>query len=185
LNAVFVTERLCFRLPELEDVAEIVRYFQANRDHLQPWEPTFHPAVFSEAFWRDQVGQRRTDYEAGRQIRGFLYPIDGPAAPVGHLSLTQIVRGAMNACTLGYALAADAQGHGYMLEAVRSAVGHAFGELGLHRVMASYMPRNRRSAAVLRRAGFVVEGYARSYLLINGRWEDHIMTAVTNPGWTR
>jgi len=50
-------------------------------------------------------------------------------------------------------------------------------------VMAGYVPRNRRSAAVLRRAGFTVEGYARDYLLINGHWEDHILTAITNPDW--
>ena len=102
---------------------------------------------------------------------------------VGNLSLTQIVRGALHACTLGYALSADAQGHGYMLEAVRGAVAYAFGTLGLHRVMADYMPRNRRSATVLRQAGFVVEGYAREYLRINGRWEDHVLTAITNDQW--
>jgi ribosomal-protein-alanine N-acetyltransferase len=67
-----------------------------------------------------------------------------------------------------------------MLEAVRGAVAYAFGSLGLHRVTANYMPRNRRSGSVLRRAGFVVEGYARDYLLINGRWEDHMLTAIVN-----
>jgi ribosomal-protein-alanine N-acetyltransferase len=70
-----------------------------------------------------------------------------------------------------------------MLEAVRGAVAYAFGTLGLHRVMAACMPGNRRSAAVLRQAGFVVEGYAREYLRINGRWEDHLLTAVTNADW--
>ena len=45
------------------------------------------------------------------------------------------------------------------------------------------MPHNRRSAAVLRRTGFIVEGCARDCLLINGRWEDHVLTAITNPDW--
>lgn len=84
---------------------------------------------------------------------------------------------------IGYSLAADAQGHGYMVEAVRGAVAYAFRELRLHRVMANYMPHNRRSGAVLRRAGFTVEGYARDYLRIDGRWEDHVLTAIVNPGW--
>jgi len=70
-----------------------------------------------------------------------------------------------------------------MQEAVRGSVTYAFGTLRLHRVMAGYVPRNRRSAAVLRRAGFTVEGYARDYLLIDGHWEDHILTAITNPEW--
>jgi ribosomal-protein-alanine N-acetyltransferase len=43
------------------------------------------------------------------------------------------------------------------------------------------MPSNERSAAVLKRCGFKVEGHATAYLLINGRWEDHVLTAITNP----
>ena len=80
-------------------------------------------------------------------------------------------------------MAADAQGKGYMLEAVRGAVRFAFQDLRLHRVMANYVPRNRRSARVLRQAGFEIEGYARAYLCLNGRWEDHVLTAITNSDW--
>ncbi|KTA85439.1 hypothetical protein [Aeromonas salmonicida] len=37
------------------------------------------------------------------------------------------------------------------------------------------------SAALLEHLGFEREGYARDYLMINGRWEDHILTALLNP----
>lgn len=183
MTAVFETERLCLRLPTREDAPAVANFYLANRDHLQPWAPTLHPGLFSAAFWAGEAERRLGDYLAGVEVRGFLFPRDDPQRVVGNLSLDQIVRGAFHACTLGYGLAADAQGRGYMLEAVRGAVAYAFGNLGLHRVMANYMPRNRRSAAVLRRAGFVVEGYALEYLRINGRWEDHLMTAITNPDW--
>ena len=183
MSAVFETERLCLRLPAREDAAEVARFYLANRQHLQPWSPTLHPGLFSEDFWAGEADRRLGDYQAGLEVRGFLFLRDAPRRVVGNLSLAQIVRGAFHACTLGYALAAEAQGQGYMLEAVRGAVGYAFGTIGLHRVMADYMPRNRRSAAVLRHAGFVVEGYAREYLRINGRWEDHVLTAITNPDW--
>ncbi len=185
MSAVFETERLSLRLPAREEAGELAGFYAANREHLQPWSPTLHPGLFSGAFWAGEAERRLADFEAGREVRGFLYLRRGPRRVIGNLSLAQIVRGALHACTLGYALAADAQGHGYMLEAVQGAVDYAFGQLGLHRVMADYMPRNRRSAAVLRRAGFVVEGYARDYLLINGRWEDHVLTAITNRAWRR
>lgn len=183
MTAIFETERLSLRLPGPADAAGLARFYAANRGHLQPWSPTFHPGMFTDDFWVVEADRRLADFQAGREVRGFLYPRGGPSRVLGNLSLAQIVRGVFHACTLGYALAADAQGHGYMLEAVRGAVRYAFGSLRLHRVMADYMPRNRRSAAVLRRAGFVVEGYARDYLLIDGRWEDHILTAITNPDW--
>jgi ribosomal-protein-alanine N-acetyltransferase len=183
LTTVFETERLCLRLPGRSEAAAIADFYTVNRRHLQPWSPTFHSGLFSELFWANENERRLADFRAGREVRGFVYLREGTGRLVGNLSLVHIVRGVLQACTLGYALAADAQGHGYMLEAVRGAVAYAFGPLGLHRVAADYMPRNRRSAAVLRRAGFVIEGYARDYLLINGRWEDHVLTAITNRAW--
>jgi [ribosomal protein S5]-alanine N-acetyltransferase len=180
VKPVFETERLCLRLPGPSEAAALAAFYVVNREHLQPWSPTFHPGTFSEAFWAGEAERRLADFLAGQDVRGFLYPRTEPDRVIGNLSLVQISRGAFQACTLGYALAAEAEGRGYMLEAVRGAVRYSFEDLALHRVMANYMPRNRRSAAVLRRAGFVVEGYARHYLLINGRWEDHVLTAITN-----
>jgi [ribosomal protein S5]-alanine N-acetyltransferase len=103
-----------------------------------------------------------------------------PRIIVGNINLTQVVRGAFQSCFLGFGLATAMQGRGYMTEAVRRVVAFAFNEWGLHRVAANYMPRNRRSAAVLERCGFLIEGRAASYLRINGRWEDHVLTAITN-----
>jgi [ribosomal protein S5]-alanine N-acetyltransferase len=177
------TERLILRLPEVDDAGEIAAYYRENRDHLQPWSPRWPPDVLREEFWREQVPQRRADHADGTAVALFLFEKRDPRRVVGNLSLTQIVRGAAQRCTIGYGLAARAQGQGFMVEAVRAAVAYAFDDLRLHRVTASYLPRNRRSAHVLQRAGFQIEGYAKDYLRIDGRWEDHIIAAVTNPAW--
>ena len=124
----------------------------------------------------------KAELDTGVSARFVLFKRGGRDV-IGTASLTHIHRGPQHSAVLGYALAAAEQGHGYMTEAVKAVVEYAFGQLGLHRIEAGYQPHNRRSAEVLKRAGFVVEGYARDYLLINGRWEDHILTAVTNPGW--
>ncbi len=60
-------------------------------------------------------------------------------------------------------------------------IRYAFEDLRLHRIMANYVPHNQRSAHLLRRLGFVQEGYAKEYLKIAGRWQDHVLTALTNP----
>lgn len=177
------TERLLLRLPEAEDVPALVAYYLENRAHLEPWSPAWPSGFFSQAFWREQVRLARAELEADTAVRFFIFERAAPRRVVGNLSLSQIQRGPLQQCLLGYGLASDCQGRGYMLEAVCAAVRYAFEELRLHRVMANYLPHNRRSAAVLRRAGFSIEGYARDYLLINGKWEDHVLTAVVNPDW--
>ena len=103
---------------------------------------------------------------------------------IGNINLTMVVRGSLQSCILGYSLDAGAQGNGYMTEAVRAVVTFAFNDWRLHRVAAGYMPHNERSAAVLKRCGFAVEGTSPEFLLINGRWEDHVQAAILNPDWT-
>lgn len=176
------TERLVLRLPVLDDAPAIAAYYRENGAHLQPWSPAWPDDVHREVFWREQAVQRRSEFTDGRSCAMFMFERLGGAL-VGNLSLSQIVGGAAQRCVLGYGLAEGAQGRGYMVEAVRAAVDFAFRDLHLHRVTASYMPHNRRSAHVLRRAGFVVEGYARDYLLIDGRWEDHILAGIVCEGF--
>jgi len=178
------TERLTLRPAGADDVPAILRYFTGNREFLEPWEPRKPERFFTGEFWSEQVQRNRDQLDAGTAVRLFIFPNDAPGEVIGTVNLTEIVRGAFHACYLGYGLSAAREGHGYMREALRGAIGHAFGALRLHRIMANYLPHNRRSGNVLKGLGFTVEGFARDYLRINGRWEDHVLTSLTNPEWT-
>lgn len=68
-----------------------------------------------------------------------------------------------------------------MSEIIEAGLRYVFEVLGLHRVMANYLPANTRSETLLLRLGFEKEGYAKSYLKIAGQWRDHVLTARINP----
>lgn len=180
-NALIATERLIIRLAEPADVPEIVRYYEENLAHLQPFSPVFEPELLDRGAWLEQVASRQREFSAGDSFRAFLFLRTSPREIVGNINLALVVRGVAQSCVLGYNLAESEQGHGYMTEAVRAMVGFAFHDWGLHRVAAAYMPSNDRSGRVLARSGFKVEGRAAAFLCINGRWEDHVLTAIVNP----
>lgn len=180
---VIVTERLTIRLAEPGDIPALLRYFTDNAVYLAPTSPLLPLEFFTETFWQAQVARNRDEFAAGRSARMHLFPHDDPDVVIGNLSLNTIVRGAAHACDLGYSLAEDRQGQGLMSEAVAAAIRYAFDELRLHRVKAAYLPTNERSGRLLRRLGFVVEGYARDYLLIQGRWQDQVLVGLVNPEW--
>lgn len=180
---VIETPRLELRLPRDSDIPALIRFYEENQAHLAPWEPLRAPGWNTGEAWRDQVRYRRAELDAAQGVRFFIFSKEEAGRLVGNISLSRIQRFPGHSCNLGYGLAAWAQGRGYATEAVAAVVRFGFDTLRLHRIEAGYMPHNRRSAAVLRRAGFTVEGYARDYLLINGRWEDHVLTALTNPDW--
>lgn len=99
---------------------------------------------------------------------------------IGVCNFTNIIRGVFQACNLGYSIGQKYEGQGLMYEALDAAIKYIFVEVGLHRVMANYVPENKRSEALLERLGFEREGMAKSYLKIKGEWRDHILTSKIN-----
>ena len=177
------TARLVLRLADEHDVPEIVRYFTDNREFLRPWDPWRPDSFYTAAFWVAQVRQNLVDHRLDRAVRFFLFERESGEI-IGTANFTQIQRGVSHSCTLGYGLAERHQGQGLMGEGLTAAIDHVFRVLNVHRIEANYMPHNRRSGNLLRRLGFTVHGFAREYLLINGVWEDHVLTSLINPDWT-
>lgn len=175
------TPRVIVRLAEAGDPAEIVRYFTENREHLANSRPTMAAEFFTEPFWAAQVRANLQEFREGRSVRLFLYDRAQPQRVIGNANFTQIFRLPAHSCVLGYGLDRAYEGRGMMREGLEAAIGYMFRDQNLHRIEANYVPRNERSGGLLRRLGFVVEGFARDYLLLNGRWEDHIRTSLTNP----
>ncbi len=182
---VLTGERIFLRLAVADDVPSILAFYRRNRWHLAPWEPVRPREFFTPAHWRRQVRTNRAEWRAGRSVRMFLFERERPGRVIGTVNFSNLVRGVFRACHLGYALDGASQGRGRMTEALELAIAHVFGELNFHRIMANYIPRNRRSARLLRRLGFRVEGRAKDYLLIAGRWEDHVLTSRVNRAWRR
>ncbi|MBA59017.1 MAG: 30S ribosomal protein S5 alanine N-acetyltransferase [Gammaproteobacteria bacterium] len=174
------TDRLVCRILEPHEAALMCRFRIQNREHLEKWEPLRRPAFFTESFWQSQLLNQIRYFREG--ISANFSILDKKERSIlGVCNYTNIVRGTFQSCQLGYAAGEDAQGQGFMEEAISSTNTFVFNELGLHRIMAAYMPNNNRSGALLKKLGFRKEGYAKKYLKINGRWEDHILTSVLNP----
>ena len=175
------TERLELQLLGPEAAAAVRDYGLRSSAFHRPFDP-LRPADYWELpAVADRLVYQHYEAEQGSSLCLFIATREEPGRVLGAINLRNIVRGALMGGVLGYGLAPDAVGHGYMTEAANGIVGIAFEELGLHRVEVNIMPRNARSLAVAERAGFVREGLSPRYLKIAGRWEDHVRLARTNP----
>ena len=175
------TERLLLNIPTDEAAPRMLAFFKENRKHLARWSPPEPAGYYTVSYWRDRLAQARTQFAHDEALRLVLFERKSPSGPViGVCNFTNFVRGPFQACYLGYSLDYRFEGRGLMYEALQAGIAYAFEQLRLHRIMANYVPVNERSGRLLRRLGFVVEGYARDYLLIEGRWQDHILTSLTN-----
>lgn len=181
-------ERLILRLGRKADAEEIARFHRENDLHLSRFESPKPREWLLASFWRREAERRREEWRLGASCRFLLFPRGkalglAPGTVCGAAGLTSIVRGVLHAGWVGYALDERLQGRGLMHEALGLLVRFAFGDLNLHRLFANHSPRNERSGRVLARLGFRQEGYAPAYLLVNGAWEDHVLTGLVNAAW--
>ncbi len=174
------TERLKLLQMTPNDAPAVAAYRIRNRAHLAPWEPKREEAYYTVERTAETLGKSYETFLAGTGY-SFAVTLRDSGDLIGLCSFSNIVRGAFQACHLGYSLDAAHEGKGLMFEALSAAIAWMFNEAGLHRIMANHLPHNQRSEAVLRRLGFEREGYAKSYLLIDGVWQDHVLNSLINP----
>ena len=182
LQPRIVTKRLLLRLGSQEDVNDVIKYYSENKAYLTPFYPAWSESFFTESYWNSELEIAISEFMQGRSLRLLIFS-QTDSTIIGVINFGTFIRSAAQFCTVGYSLAEKEQGKGYMTEALQASIDYVFGELKMHRIMANYMPHNQSSGNLLKRLGFVVEGYARDYLLINNQWQDHILTSLTNPRW--
>ncbi|HHX8697209.1 TPA: ribosomal protein S5-alanine N-acetyltransferase [Vibrio diabolicus] len=173
---------LLLRTAEIGDADMIAEYFQANREYLKPFEPKREEAFFSVNGWLKKLIKLNELHRMGLGYYCLLVRASS-GEMLGTISFSNLSRFPFYSCNVGYSLAEKAQGHGYMRRGLTMACDYMFNVQKLHRIQAGYMPHNKRSEAVLEHVGFNREGYAKDYLLINGEWQDHVLTSLINPNW--
>lgn len=182
LQVYEVDKDIVLRTAEPTDAYKISQYFITNRSHLKQWEPEREAEFFTLPDWTQRLIKLSDLHRLG--LGYYLLIIDRHSDQMlGTISFSNLTRFPVHACHVGYSLAEQAQGRGVMGRALKMALDYMFTKQNMHRIMASYMPHNQRSEAVLTRLGFEREGYAKDYLLIDGQWRDHVLTALINSEW--
>jgi len=171
------TNRLLLRVLGPDSAAAVREYGLRSAEYHRPFDPIRPTDYWELPVVADRLVAQLLEAQSDRSLCLFISPKEDPGLVIGAVNLRNVIRGAMLGATLGYGLAPDVVGKGYMTESVRRVVEIAFDELGLHRIEANIMPRNVRSLAVVERAGFVREGLSPRYLQIAGKWEDHVRLA--------
>lgn len=169
-------KRVVLRLPVENDGAEFLavnrRSAKFNRGRASP--PT--TAKQFEAFLKRKAPPDGMCFLICRATDGAI---------MGSIALSQIFHGGFQSAYVGYQIGEEFSAQGYMTEALQLVLRYAFVNLKLHRLEANIQPENVASLALVKRAGFVREGYSRRYLKICGRWRDHERWAILVEDWRK
>jgi [ribosomal protein S5]-alanine N-acetyltransferase len=187
LEAEHTVPELRFPAPPLTEGAVVLRPWtpddvpfvvQACQDPLISRNSPNIPFPYAEA---DAVGwfkSHEPNRLAGRALNlAVVHAETGNqlgAIRIGELDMTQLT------ASIGYWLAPEARGHGYMTSATRALARWAIDELGIARLELTTEPGNVASQRVAERCGFRLEGRLRSHMLIqrSGERRDSLLYSL-------
>jgi len=167
------TLRLSLRPGELADFPQWKTVRQRSFPYLKPFEPTWPDGCLTADFFDRRVKRLASEWAHDRTYAFLIFLQDGTL--VGGININNVCRGAANYGSLGYWLDEQAQGNGYMTEAADAVLDYAFRVLHFSRMNAATLPHNHKSRAMLQRLNFAEEGFARNYIQIDGRRQDHVL----------
>jgi ribosomal-protein-alanine N-acetyltransferase len=176
-------ERVFLRAPERGDYEAWASLRARSQAFLVPWEPSWPSDALSRAGFRSRIARYAEDWRTDQAYNFFIFTHDETL--VGGIGLSNLRRGVAETGSLGYWVGEPYARQGYMTAALPLTLDFCFSRLRLHRVEAACLPTNIPSRALLLRAGFHQEGYAREYLCIEGKWQDHLLFAILRSDWSR
>jgi len=176
-DPVIQAEKVLLRPALGADYAQWAQLRSSSRAFLEPWEPTWPRDDLTRSSYRQRIRRYNKDMRDDYAYAFFVF-CRSSGKLVGGLTISNVRRGVAQTCSLGYWVGQSYANQGYMSAAVNAAVAFAFENLRLHRMEAACLPANDASRKLLLRCGFSQEGYARKYLKINGRWQDHLLFAL-------
>ncbi|WP_310621083.1 GNAT family N-acetyltransferase [Flexibacterium corallicola] len=164
------------RSPDLRDYEQWRQLRGESQTFLQPWEPLWTKDELSKTSFKTRI-RRQSQERRSRIAFPFFIFKKGTNELLGGLNLTNVRRGVSQAASLGYWMGARHAGQGYMRRGVQCALDYMFQKENLHRIEAACLASNNASIGLLKRVGFHDVGYAKEYLCINGKWQDHVLFA--------
>ena len=179
MKRILETERLILRPVEARDWRAIHRYASLSEVvRYLPHEPfTEDDACAFAMRWSEQA---RTN-DDWPEMLVVVHKDDGRL--FGHLPFERFSP-KYRTREIGWIFAPEYQGQGIATEAARAVLDLAFGELDLHRMVATCDPRNRASYRVMEKLGMRREAHHVKDVQIRGEWTDEYFYAILEEEWT-
>jgi ribosomal-protein-alanine N-acetyltransferase len=183
-NSTFIreyeTDRLSLKILGPEHADLVLDYYYRNKEFLVEWDPDREDDFYTKSNQASQLKYELSEYKKGNFFRLWIFKKFDDNKTIGNICFSNIIYGNFRSCFLGYKLDYNEINKGYMTEAIKKGIQIVFDEFRLHRVEVNIMPRNIKSLRVAEKLGLVKEGFSKSYLYINKKWEDHYHFAAYN-----
>lgn len=181
MKSYYETKRLQLRIITSSYAAEVLNFYERNKNFFNYWEPDRVRLFYTKDFQRANLVYEYNETVKLHFLRFWIFEKSNPEHIIGCVCFQNFQKGSLMTCTVGYKLDHDYVGHGYASESLEKAVEVVFNDLNFHRIEALIHPMNAPSIRLIEKLGFEFEGIAKSCIRLNNKWTDHLRYALINP----
>jgi len=174
------TTRLYIKSANTEFSKLYLDYKIRNRIFHKEWSPLNLDEYYTLPHIKDVSNKSAKMFLSEQAFKFLIFEKNNENLIIGDFNFSNIIKGVSLSCHLGYQMDKDYINRGLMEEALTRGIDFFFNDKKYHRIEANMIPKNVRSIRLLEKLGFQKEGFAKNYLKINGKWEDHIHYTLLN-----
>lgn len=181
----YETERLLLKILNKEAAPMVLRFYEDNKEHFEPWEPQRGNNFYTLAYQKASLSAEAVQMSEGKLLRFWVFLKSNPDEIIGTVCFQNILKEPYYSCTIGYKFSHRHLRRGYATESIRKASEIIFKEYRMHRIEAYILPNNFPSLQLIERLGYHYEGTSLSFARIGGEWADHMRFSFINPQDTK
>ena len=171
------SQRVIIRHPKRRDWKAWVHLRRESYGFLQKWEPYWTLNQCNKSNYMRQLKLQRTK-AAYDQAYSFLCFEKYNKVLLGGINISNIQRGVIQTCNIGYWLGEKNTGKGYMQESIKALIPYIYEQLKIHRIQAFTLEDNIPSRKLIEKVNFKKEGVLREAMQINNEWRDHVIYSL-------
>jgi ribosomal-protein-alanine N-acetyltransferase len=177
MNFESQSDNLILRVLNESSAKLVLDFYTQNKDFFKPFEIEKPTHFYTLAFQKTLLTHEFNDYIKNKYARFFLFDAHIPDRIIGTISFFDMKKNGFFSCQIGYKIDSRFINRGYGYKMLSLSIPLITLHFGIHRFEAYVLPENDSSIHLLKKFGFIEEGIAHSYAMLNGTWHDHLRYA--------
>lgn len=184
-----INEKVFSKFPEMESGRLIIRQFhETDADRLYEIRSNNEVMRYMDTFPERNINEIKYKIQemnlAFELKQGLNWALEEKSSGmmIGYFGIWRIERENCRG-EIGYSLDPKYWGKGYMAEAFQKIIPFGFQQLHIHSFEGNVNPNNENSIKILKKHGFVKEGYFRENFLFDGKFLDSEVYSLLEKDW--
>ena len=182
MNLEYEFDDISLRILDKRYASMILPFCDKNKEIFEQYEIDKPLNFYTLEFQTKLIDAEFEGFLHGTYVRFYMFDKNIPNKIIGTISFSDMKRNAFFSCQIGYKIDSEYINQGYGFKMLSNSIKIMENECHMHRIGAYILPGNEPSIKLVEKVGFQLEGIAKSYVLMNGKWIDHLSYAyISNP----